>query len=70
MGFGILRFFPWPLLKFWPVFIYFGLLNPIYILLIAEPHLGVPLPEMEKVVDPANLVHRKYSEKPGLAENI
>ena len=25
---------------------------------------------MEKVVDPANLVHRKYSEKPGLAENI
>ena len=27
-------------------------------------------PEVEKVVDSANLVRRKYSEKPGLAENI
>ena len=26
--------------------------------------------EVEKVVDSANLVRRKYSEKPGLAENI
>ena len=26
-------------------------------------------PDLEKVVDPANLVRRKYSKKPGLAEN-
>ena len=26
--------------------------------------------DLEKVVDPANLVRRKYSEKPDLAENI
>ena len=30
----------------------------------------VGTPEVEKVVDSANLVRRKYSEKPGLAENI
>ena len=30
----------------------------------------IEVSEVEKVVDSANLVRRKYSEKPGLAENI